>query len=99
MGCGGPPACGGAPGPAGSATVDRRAGGGRGVTTLPPALHTVSVPSPCISVCRMDDAVPPLCQGCFRTLLEIAGWSRMHDGDKRRVWARIAQRTEETTTP
>jgi predicted Fe-S protein YdhL (DUF1289 family) len=69
------------------------------VTTVPPVLHTVSVPSPCISVCRMNDAAPPLCEGCFRTLPEIAGWSRMHDGDKRQVWARIAQRTEEIPTP
>jgi uncharacterized protein len=47
----------------------------------------------------MNDAAPPLCEGCFRTLPEIAGWSRMHDGDKRQVWARIAQRTEEIPTP
>ena len=31
------------------------------------------VPSPCISVCRMD-AVTGWCEGCFRTLDEIAGW-------------------------
>ena len=30
-----------------------------------------NVPSPCISVCRMDEATG-LCQGCWRTLGEIA---------------------------
>lgn len=66
---------------------------------VPEPLHTVGVRSPCISVCRMTDATPPLCEGCFRTLPEIAGWSRMHDGDKRLIWARIVQRTEEAATP
>jgi predicted Fe-S protein YdhL (DUF1289 family) len=32
-----------------------------------------AVPSPCISVCRMD-AATGLCEGCFRTLDEIAAW-------------------------
>ena len=56
------------------------------------------VPSPCISVCRMN-AVSGLCEGCFRTLTEIAAWSRMDDPGKRDVWACIAQRIEETTPP
>jgi predicted Fe-S protein YdhL (DUF1289 family) len=55
------------------------------------------VPSPCISVCRMD-ALTALCEGCWRTLPEIAGWSRMVDADKRIVWSRIEQRTQETST-
>lgn len=51
------------------------------------------VPSPCISVCRMDPA-SGLCQGCWRTLDEIAAWSSMRDEDKRVVWVRIAQRAQ-----
>ncbi|NML47299.1 DUF1289 domain-containing protein [Ramlibacter sp. G-1-2-2] len=47
--------------------------------------------SPCISVCRMD-AASGLCEGCWRTLDEIAGWSRMGDEDKRAVWRRLAER-------
>lgn len=50
------------------------------------------VPSPCISVCRMD-AASGLCEGCLRTLDEIAAWSAMGDADKRAVWARIEQRS------
>ena len=56
------------------------------------------VPSPCISVCRMD-ARGELCLGCLRTLDEIAAWGRMGDADKREVWAQIAARIakEEST--
>lgn len=53
------------------------------------------VPSPCLSVCRMA-ADTALCQGCFRTIAEIAAWSRMTDDEKRVVWARIEQRLVET---
>jgi predicted Fe-S protein YdhL (DUF1289 family) len=49
------------------------------------------VPSPCISVCRMDDA-SGLCLGCFRTLDEIIQWGRAGDAEKRVVWQLIAQR-------
>ena len=49
------------------------------------------VPSPCLSVCRMDPH-SELCEGCLRTLDEIAAWSRMGDEGKREVWAQIAQR-------
>lgn len=52
------------------------------------------VPSPCVSVCRMD-ARSGLCVGCCRTLDEIAGWTRMDDAAKREVWQRIVQRAEE----
>ena len=49
------------------------------------------VPSPCISVCRMDP-VTQYCEGCFRTLDEIAAWGRMEDAGKREVWRLIGQR-------
>jgi predicted Fe-S protein YdhL (DUF1289 family) len=52
-----------------------------------------AVPSPCINVCRMD-AASGLCEGCQRTLAEIAGWASMDEADKRRVWQQIAQRRE-----
>jgi predicted Fe-S protein YdhL (DUF1289 family) len=49
------------------------------------------VPSPCISVCRMN-AQTGLCEGCLRTLDEIAAWSTMADEAKRTVWRLIEQR-------
>jgi uncharacterized protein len=53
------------------------------------------VPSPCISVCRMDPATQ-LCEGCYRTLDEIAAWSRMEDGEKKQVWKAIEERIAPT---
>jgi uncharacterized protein len=52
------------------------------------------VPSPCISVCRMNPA-SGLCEGCLRTLDEIAAWGGMSESGKREVWQRIEQRSLE----
>ncbi len=49
------------------------------------------VPSPCVSVCRMDP-VTGLCIGCLRDIDEIIAWGRMDETDKRRVWRDIVQR-------
>ena len=49
------------------------------------------LPSPCISVCRMD-AASGLCEGCMRTLNEIAAWGMMDNRAKRMVWKEIEQR-------
>ena len=49
--------------------------------------------SPCIGVCIIDPA-SGFCLGCARTIAEIAAWSRMDDGEKRRVWRAIELRAE-----
>ena len=49
------------------------------------------VASPCTSVCRMD-ARTGWCEGCLRTLDEIAGWSTFDDAVKRRVWQLLHER-------
>ena len=51
-------------------------------------------PSPCISVCRMD-AFTGLCEGCFRTLDEVAAWGMMADDDKRAVWRELVRRAQQ----
>lgn len=56
---------------------------------LPP--DAAEVVSPCVSVCRMDPATA-LCEGCLRTIGEIADWSCMAPDGKRAVWARIDER-------
>lgn len=56
-----------------------------------------NVPSPCISVCRMD-ASRTWCEGCLRSIDEIKAWSSATDADKRRIWALIAER-HQTLTP
>ena len=50
-----------------------------------------TVPSPCISVCKMD-AGSGWCEGCLRTLEEIAAWSVLDDAEKRAVWTLLPQR-------
>jgi predicted Fe-S protein YdhL (DUF1289 family) len=49
------------------------------------------VPSPCISVCVIDERTG-LCTGCQRTLDEIAAWSGLDDAGRRTVWTRIESR-------
>ena len=53
--------------------------------------NTEDVPSPCISVCRID-ADSGCCDGCLRTLGEIAAWSQLGNDAKRVVWRIIEQR-------
>ena len=53
--------------------------------------HSQCVPSPCVSICRMQ-ADNSLCLGCFRTMDEIIAWGRMEESGKRAVWLRIADR-------
>jgi uncharacterized protein len=55
------------------------------------AASAPDVPSPCVSICRMDPRTQ-WCEGCYRTLDEIAAWSRMDDEQKREVWRMIAKR-------
>ena len=54
-------------------------------------LFDTSVPSPCVSVCQMEEGTG-LCLGCRRTLEEIRDWIIMTPDEKRAVLARIAER-------
>jgi len=47
------------------------------------------VKSPCIDVCKMEAG---LCAGCFRTIDEVARWSRIGDDEKRLILLAVAQR-------
>ena len=35
-----------------------------------------------------------LCEGCLRTIDEIAAWSRMDDDEKRAVWILLEERRQ-----
>jgi uncharacterized protein len=52
---------------------------------VPPSL----VPSPCVGVCRIDSASRS-CQGCGRTLSEIAEWPDATDARRQAILDRIA---------
>lgn len=49
------------------------------------------VPSPCQSVCVMH-SVTGWCEGCLRSLDEIAAWGRMDNPTRRAVWALLPER-------
>jgi len=50
-----------------------------------------TVPSPCTSVCRIDDATG-LCRGCKRTLAEIADWPMLSNAQRRALLEQLRQR-------
>ncbi|MRW90105.1 DUF1289 domain-containing protein [Duganella sp. FT80W] len=51
------------------------------------------VPSPCVSLCKMD-LERRYCMGCLRTLEEIVAWGKADDDFKRIVWSQLAHRRE-----
>lgn len=67
------------------------------VAEPPPAVQVRAVAaeaaaaSPCIDVCRIDEATG-WCEGCQRTLDEIAAWPRLADDEKRAVWRELHER-------
>ena len=63
-------------------------GGSAAASAASVGVHT---PSPCINVCRIDDATR-LCVGCLRSLDEIAAWSVFTDSERRDVWMLLAER-------
>lgn len=48
-------------------------------------------PSPCTTICRID-AATGWCEGCGRTLCEIAGWSAARAEEKRAILELIKRR-------
>ncbi len=63
--------------------------------TPPPGPPPVSPPravvTPCVQVCVVDGA-SGLCLGCYRTLPEIAGWSRLTDERRARIMTELPSR-------
>ena len=65
------------------------------IRRLPEVLRQANdVPSPCQSVCVMDEA-RGWCTGCLRTLPEIAAWGGLADAQKRAVWRQSEQRARD----
>ena len=58
--------------------------------TTPPD-PDMSIASPCINLCRMS-AATGRCEGCFRSLDEIARWSRSEDSEKLSILELVARR-------
>ena len=53
------------------------------------------VASPCINVCKMNQSTG-WCEGCRRTIEEIANWSAYSAAQKRAVLARLPARKLQT---
>jgi predicted Fe-S protein YdhL (DUF1289 family) len=51
----------------------------------------MDVASPCINICVID-AGSGLCAGCGRTLAEIAAWSGLEPGERRKIMAELPAR-------
>jgi hypothetical protein len=47
--------------------------------------------SPCVKICVIDP-VSRLCEGCGRTLAEIAQWTRMSESERLAVMAELPGR-------
>lgn len=56
-------------------------------------LDAERLPSPCIGICRID-AKTAFCEGCLRTLDEIAQWGASNEQRKRTIWLSIRQRRD-----
>jgi len=55
-----------------------------------PAAELPAIESPCIQVCRLDEA--GTCIGCFRTATEIGSWLNFSPEQRREIIARLPQR-------
>jgi predicted Fe-S protein YdhL (DUF1289 family) len=49
------------------------------------------IESPCINICEIDPATR-LCEGCHRSLEEIAAWADASDAEKRLILVAVEQR-------
>ena len=58
-----------------------------------PHIDSGPVPSPCVDICKMNPQTG-FCDGCLRTLDEIASWSNASDDIKRAVWVEVERRRD-----
>ncbi|HBS41778.1 MAG TPA: DUF1289 domain-containing protein [Oceanospirillales bacterium] len=48
------------------------------------------VPSPCVSICALDDN--NICLGCYRSGEEISRWGELSEDEKRAVMQNVGER-------
>lgn len=56
-----------------------------------PASPPKPIVTPCVKVCIVD-AESSLCLGCYRTLMEIAGWARLPEDERTRLMTELPSR-------
>lgn len=60
----------------------------------PPVQKSATIPSPCVGVCQIDRDTR-FCLGCWRTIEEIAHWSRYDDPRRLEVMDALRDRQTE----
>jgi len=50
-----------------------------------------TIATPCVKICLIDGE-SGLCVGCQRTLVEVAGWSRLSDAERAEIMAALPER-------
>lgn len=50
-----------------------------------------AIATPCVQVCVVDGE-SGLCLGCYRTLAEVAGWTRFNDAERSALMAELPGR-------
>jgi len=53
----------------------------------------IQIPSPCVGVCQIN-ASTKFCLGCWRTLKEVAHWSRYSNYEKETLMTELTERQE-----
>jgi predicted Fe-S protein YdhL (DUF1289 family) len=64
--------------------------------TYIPSVTEIS--TPCIRICILDPDTG-CCEGCGRTLEEVAGWLRMSEAERRRIMAELDGRARRPSPP
>ena len=59
-------------------------------------MHEQAVPSPCVSICALDD--DDICVGCFRSGSEITDWFMASDARKQEILQHCERRRSEKQT-
>jgi predicted Fe-S protein YdhL (DUF1289 family) len=57
-----------------------------------------SISSPCSRICIVDPATG-ICEGCGRTLAEIARWGTMNEAERRAIMAGLDERMRQAFAP
>lgn len=55
-----------------------------------------AVSTPCIEICVIDPA-SRLCEGCGRTLSEIAQWGQLTEAERQAIMAELPERLRQRT--
>lgn len=53
--------------------------------------------SPCVKICVIDP-ITGSCEGCLRTLAEIAAWASLTPAERRRIMSDLPQRRSKRST-